>query len=878
MEGSGDYGRHHRNPCSGGRPNLTSRFYGGLLEVGIPSPSSVLHLRAADLLGQDFRLRLLVRRHRHSDSTGEPLRDLREVRDQDYLLEDLAHPEELLDEEFPRDLRVEGAEVAFVDEQRLHATEGAADLWHRGEFPCDGEAQGRVDLRLLAPAELRDIVPLAVDSLDEDPDPVTPALLVGLQADATEPTVRELGQILRGLDLQFRQELVDRIHHDAALVEHPIHEDIVDFEFPAERLSLSLRLLQLHRVRFESCDLFFQRGGLSLQEVPRLPLRVELPLQRLDPRLRRAECLLRRSQSREFRLEGRALRLEGLALHREVLEPRAYVTDLAQQDREFIEPLPLPGLFKDGLTDEFQPFLVQLGEGDRVELAQRFDLRVVERLKEPMAIVRLPSKVVFQLLELPPVLREDERVLVDGSDLLVDPEEGLLRSGLFLAQFPDQVGTVREPFQLPRDSRHSLFESPLVSEGAERGLAVDVGPERGDLPMQFVDPVLGLVASLLVLVLRKVELPPRRASGGLALLVSRLRFLQAVPFLPQAVEVFDLFLEGGAFRFEFCGDLALVPDFRLAGLERLEPGRPILKGRRRPNPSFVLRLEVLHLLGAGFEGGLELRHARSALFAFLVQTSQLLLQGGKPTERFFPRGYLGLLCLDVCLAGRESLLCAFQCPFEDLQTEEFLKYREPLRPARGAELLHLLLTDERGVPESIVVEADHVADRPLLVRDRPLHRLSVAGDLEVRFLLGREASGDFPPLVPLAERHADVSVRTAHVREFHALDIRPGRLAIQGERDGVQNRRFAGAGATGNDRVFLRKPERRGRRLVVSHESAHLDLLEDESLRTGRRLQARDRGRLDLRIVPHERASLSTRRASTLIASRFGWSARTLST
>src|SRR5207249_10376379 len=66
--------------------------------------------------------------------------------------------------------------------------------------------------------------------------------------------------------------------------------------------------------------------------------------------------------------------------------------------------------------------------------------------------------------------------------------------------------------------------------------------------------------------------------------------------------------------------------------------------------------------------------------------------------------------------------------------------------------------------------------------------------------------------------------------------------------------------------------------LEVAHEPAHLDLLEDESLRTWRGLQVRDRGDLDLCLVPHERASLSTRRASTLIASRFGWSARTLST
>src|SRR5207245_6725488 len=112
--------------------------------------------------------------------------------------------------------------------------------------------------------------------------------------------------------------------------------------------------------------------------------------------------------------------------------------------------------------------------------------------------------------------------------------------------------------QFPRDSRHALFESPVVSEGAERGLAVDVGPERGDLAIEFVDPVLGLVTSLLVLVLREVELPPRRPSGGLALLVIRLRLLQAVEFLAQPVEVFDLFLEGGPSRLELRGDLVLL--------------------------------------------------------------------------------------------------------------------------------------------------------------------------------------------------------------------------------------------------------------------------------------------------------------------------------
>src|SRR5439155_138351 len=190
----------------------------------------------------------------------------------------------------------------------------------------------------------------------------------------------------------------------------------------------------------------------------------------LDLRLCRAECLFQRSESREFRFEGRALGLERLALHREVREPCAHIPTLSQEDREFIEPLPLPGLLRDRFAHEDQSFPVQLRERNGVELSQRLDLRVVERLEEPMALVRLPSEIVFQLLELPLVLREDERVRVDRGDLIVDSGEGFLRARLFLAQFPDQVGTVREPFQFARDSRHTLFQPPLVTERAERGL------------------------------------------------------------------------------------------------------------------------------------------------------------------------------------------------------------------------------------------------------------------------------------------------------------------------------------------------------------------------------------------------------------------------
>src|SRR6266571_152536 len=216
---------------------LTERIYGG---------HPHLHCRS----GKDFRTRLLVRGHRHPDPTREPLGDLGEVRDQDHLFEDLPHPQQLLDEEFPRDLRVEGAEVPFVDEQRLHATERAADLRHR-------------------------------------------------------------------------------------------------LEFPGERLSLPLRVLQFLRVGFETRNLFPQRRGLPLEEVPRFPFRIQFSLQGLDPRLRATECLLRRSESRKFRFESRPLGLERVPLHREVREPRARLADLPQEDREFVEPLPLPGLFHD---------------------------------------------------------------------------------------------------------------------------------------------------------------------------------------------------------------------------------------------------------------------------------------------------------------------------------------------------------------------------------------------------------------------------------------------------------------------------------------------------------------------------------------------------
>src|SRR5688572_24794017 len=274
---------------------------------------------------------------------------------------------------------------------------------------------------------------------------MAPTLFVGLEADSTEPGVRELGEILRRLDLQFRKELFDREHHDSALVENAIHEDVVNLEFSAERLALPFRLLQLLRVRFEGDNLLLERRGLPFEEMPCLPFRVELRLETFQLRLRLRERSFRRPEVREFRFEGGTLRLECLALDFQVRKPRAHIANLAHKGRQLIEPLPFRGFLKDGLADALQPFLVRYRVRDGVELPKGLDLRVVEGSNESMAIVRLPPKVPFELLQLPLVFRQDERVLVDRSDFLVDAGEGLFRARLFLAQLADELHPVGEP-------------------------------------------------------------------------------------------------------------------------------------------------------------------------------------------------------------------------------------------------------------------------------------------------------------------------------------------------------------------------------------------------------------------------------------------------
>src|SRR5438046_6562654 len=335
-------------------------------------------------------------------------------------------------------------------------------------------------------------MPLPIDSLDQDADPVAPSFLVRLQAAPPEPAVRELGEVLRRLDLEFGEELIDGVHDDATLVEDAIHEDVVDLEFRTERLSLGFRLIHLLRVLFEGRDLFLQRLRLSLDQRPRLPFGVEFALEGLEPRLRGDEYVLRGPEPSEVRLESRPLRLQRLSLHFQIGQSSAHVANLAQEDREFIEPLSLRRLFEDRLIDHLQALLLLFREGPGVELPQRLDLCIVEKRNEALAVVRLLTKVVLQLLQLSLVFRENKRILIDRGDLLVDSSEGLLRTGLFLTQLPYQVLAVRKPLEFTGDPHHPLFHSPLVPERAERGLPVDVRPKRGDVAVRLVVPVLDL--------------------------------------------------------------------------------------------------------------------------------------------------------------------------------------------------------------------------------------------------------------------------------------------------------------------------------------------------------------------------------------------------
>ena len=197
-----------------------------------------------------------------------------------------------------------------------------------------------------------------------------------------------------------------------------------------------------------------------------------------------------------------------------------------------------------------------------------------------MAVVRFLSKIILQLLELSLVLRQDERILIDRGDLLVDSGEGLLRACLLLAQFADELGAIGEPGQLAGDPCDPLLQTSLVPEGTERRLAIDVGPKRRNLVMQFVDAVFDRVAALFVLSLRELELPHRCACGGLPLRARGLRLLQPIEVLAQTVEILRVLLQQGPFGFELRGDLPLLPDLGDARFQRLEARRAVLEGGR----------------------------------------------------------------------------------------------------------------------------------------------------------------------------------------------------------------------------------------------------------------------------------------------------------
>src|SRR5207237_10315375 len=118
---------------------------------------------------------------------------------------------------------------------------------------------------------------------------------------------------------------------------------------------------------------------------------------------------------------------------------------------------------------------------------------------------------------------------------------------------------------------------------------------------------------------------------------------------------------------------------------------------------------------------------------------------------------------------------------------DVLHDRATLRAARRSQLLHLPLSYDGRVPIAVVVEPDHIPDRALLVRDRPLNCFPVSADLQVGLLLRREAAGDLPPFVALAEGDADIPIRPADVGQLHALDVRPRRLAVPGDGDCVED-------------------------------------------------------------------------------------------
>ena len=354
-------------------------------------------------------------------------------------------------------------------------------------------------------------------------------------------------------------------------------------------------------------------------------------------------------------------------------------------------------------------------------------------------------------------------------------------------------------------------------------------------------------------------------------LVVLLEVPQPVPHLLQGVERFRLVLEERDLRFQPLRLLRVRGDLRDPAVEIRGP-LPLLGDRRlRPQPLGVLGLELPHGRGGGLRLAGQPRHPGRARHPLALESFEARRQFRELRHPLRAGRDLPLLGLDLRMDLRVALLRPLLGPLERLQAEQLLEDLEAVRAPLGAEVLHLLLPDERGVREPHVVEAEDVADRPLPLRDRAADRLAVAGELEVRLLLRREPAPHVEPGVPLAERDPHVSAGPAEFVDRRVRGrVRPRRGLVQGERDRVEDRALARPGLPRDRGELLRESDWRFRLPDVPHEPAHLDLLDHEPVARDRRLGRDLAEGLDRVVHLHPRTSRSTRSPSARIASRRG--------
>ncbi len=110
---------------------------------------------------------------------------------------------------------------------------------------------------------------------------------------------------------------------------------------------------------------------------------------------------------------------------------------------------------------------------------------------------------------------------------------------------------------------------------------------------------------------------------------------------------------------------------------------------------------------------------------FLLQPfnlRQLLAEDEELTVRY----------LHLALGDVQPTLGHLRCLLKGLQTEELLKDLQPLRGTIGAQLFHLLLPDEGGVPKAVVIQADDVLYGGLQLWNRAPDGLPVPLKFEIR--------------------------------------------------------------------------------------------------------------------------------------------------